>query len=254
MGVKIHKRCGKWYVFANYRGRRKAKCVGRSRAVAEQIKRVLEAKLALGDVEIFAPEDRVPIFDRYADKWMRDYARIECKTSTADGYEGVLRQYLRPRFGSKRLDQISRDDIKLLIGELISKELSRNTIRNALCVVRGIFNQAIESGLLEANPAARLGRFTRTARTPEAKGMALTTTEVQVFLEAASEVCEEYYPLFLTALRAGLRRGELVALQYYNGETFSLDTMSLTRIASSWFATTTYIVSTRRRRATRAVV
>ncbi len=35
-----------------------------------------------------------------------------------------------------------------------------------------------------------------------------------MFLAAANDVCEEYYPLFLTALRAGLRRGELVALQW----------------------------------------
>ncbi len=36
---------------------------------------------------------------------------------------------------------------------------------------------------------------------------------MQTFLDAASEICPEYYPLFLTAFRAGLRRGELVALQ-----------------------------------------
>ncbi len=33
-------------------------------------------------------------------------------------------------------------------------------------------------------------------------------------MDAALDVCPEYYPLFLTALRAGLRRGELVALQF----------------------------------------
>ncbi len=33
------------------------------------------------------------------------------------------------------------------------------------------------------------------------------------FLAAAEELCPEYYPLFLTAFRAGLRRGELVAAQ-----------------------------------------
>ncbi len=49
MGVKIRKRGGKWYVFVNYRGRRKAKCVGTSRELAEQVRRQLEAKLALGD-------------------------------------------------------------------------------------------------------------------------------------------------------------------------------------------------------------
>ena len=45
MGVKIRKRGGKWYVFVNYHGRRKAKCVGSSREVAEQVRRQLEASL-----------------------------------------------------------------------------------------------------------------------------------------------------------------------------------------------------------------
>jgi integrase len=215
MGVKIKKRGGKWYVFVNYHGRRKAKCVGSSRDVAEKVRRELEARLALGDLGVFSDgESQAPTFDAYADHWLKDYARMECKTSTADGYEGVLRQYLRPRFGKRRLDEVKRDDIKAMVNDLIALDLSRNTIRNALCVIRGMFNQAIEAGKLESNPAARLGRFTRTAKDAETKGTALTAKEAHEFLEAAKIVCPEYYPLFLTALRAGLRRGELVALQW----------------------------------------
>jgi integrase len=215
MGVKIRKRGGKWYVFVNYHGRRKAKCVGSSREVAEKVRRELEARLALGDLGVFTEgESQAPTFDAYADRWLKDYARMECKTSTADGYEGVLRQYLRPRFGKRRLGDVTRDDVKAMVNDLIAADLSRNTIRNALCVIRGMFNHAIEAGILESNPAARLGRFTRTARVAETKGTALTAKEAHEFLEAAKIVCLEYYPLFLTALRAGLRRGELVALQW----------------------------------------
>ncbi len=214
MGVTVRKRSGKWYVLVNYHGRRKAKCVG-SREAAEQVRRQVEAKLALGDLSILnTTEDKKPTFNTYADGWLKDYARIECKTSTADGYEGVLEQYLRPRFGKKLLNEIKRDDIKALINDLISKDLSRNTIRNALCVIRSLFNYAIEEGLVESNPAARLGRFTRSAKTPQIKGIALTTVEVQGFLKAAEEICPAYYPLFLMAVRAGLRRGELVAVQW----------------------------------------
>jgi integrase len=126
----------------------------------------------------------------------------------------VLRQYLRPKFAPKRLNEINRDHVKALISDLVAKDLSRNTVRNAICVIRGIFNQAIEGGLLESNPAARLGRFTRTAKTAETRGVALTSAEAQQFVDSAKEVCSEYYALFLTALRAGLRRGELVALQF----------------------------------------
>jgi integrase len=96
---------------------------------------------------------------------------------------------------------------------MIAKELARSTVRNALSVLRGIFNEAIEDGLIESNPAVRLGRFTRSAKTKEVKGVALTTAEVEKFLEAARKVFPQYHPLFLLAVRAGLRRGELVALQ-----------------------------------------
>jgi integrase len=214
MGVKIRKRGGKWYVFVNYHGRRKAKCVGTSRELAEQVRRQLEAKLALGDLGVFVGDEKTQAFGSYADQWLEGYARIECKTSTADGYEGVIEQYLRPRFGSRALDQIKRDDVKAMINDLAAKDLSRNTVRNALCVIRGIFNEAIEAGIVEVNPAARLGRFTRTAKTAEVKGISLTPAEAEQFLQAAKEICPEYHPLFLMALRAGLRRGELVAVQW----------------------------------------
>jgi integrase len=78
----------------------------------------------------------------------------------------------------------------------------------------GLVQLRHRGGLLESNPAARLGRFTRSAKTAEAKGIALTSKEVQQFLQAAQEICPEYYPLFLMAVRAGLRRGELVAVQW----------------------------------------
>jgi site-specific recombinase XerD len=94
-----------------------------------------------------------------------------------------------------------------LINDLICKDLSRNTIRNALCVIRGLFNYAIEEGLIESNPAARLGRFTRSAKTADTKGIALTTSEVKQFLKAAQEICSDYHPLFLMAVRAGCAAG-----------------------------------------------
>jgi integrase len=42
----------------------------------------------------------------------------------------------------------------------------------------------------------------------------MTRKEVETFLEAMQAVCPEWYPFFLTALRAGLRKGELIALKW----------------------------------------
>src|SRR5271166_6389007 len=118
MGVKIRKLRGKWYLVIDYRGKRKTRVIGSDRRIAEEVRRQVEAKLALGNTGILDPAPpTIPTFGAYADEWLKDYARLECKTSTADGYEGVLRQYLRPRFAAKRLDEIKRDDVKSLINE-----------------------------------------------------------------------------------------------------------------------------------------
>jgi len=98
-------------------------------------------------------------FGSYADKWLKDYARVECKTSTADGYQGVLSSIsglasVEPRVRSDQPRRHQGNDQRARI----AKELSRNTVRNALCVIRGIFNEAIEAGIVEVNPAARIGR------------------------------------------------------------------------------------------------
>ena len=219
MGVNVRKKNGQWYVFINHHGQRKAKCIGENRAAAVQVKRVLETKLALGDIGVFgsgAPS--VPRFGEYSESWLENHAKLSCKPSTIDGYESVLRQHIWPWFSSIRLNEIRRNDIKEFIGKLKAKELTRSTIRNAISILRGIFNQAIEDGLIESNPAANLGRFTRAVRSSDVKGVALTPEEVEKFLAAAEEVCPEYTPLFLLAVRAGLRRGELVALQWQDLE------------------------------------
>jgi len=63
MGVTIRKKGGKWYVFVNYHGRRKAKCVGTSRQLAEEIRRQLEARLALGDLGFLAERPKLTFAD-----------------------------------------------------------------------------------------------------------------------------------------------------------------------------------------------
>lgn len=215
MGVTVRKRGNQWYVFINHNGQRKAKCIGENHAAAVQVKRVLEAKLALGDIGVFGDAgSKTPTFGDYADLWLKDHARLVCKRSTIDGYESVLRQHLRPRFESRHLNEINRSDIKSLITDLIARKLTRSSVRNALSIIRGIFNYAIEEGVLDSNPAGNLGRFTRTAKTSEVKGVALTTNEVEKLLGTVKRISPEYYPIFLLAVRGGLRRGELVALQW----------------------------------------
>src|ERR1700694_1812542 len=212
MGVKIKKRGGKWYVFVNYDGQRKAKCVGSSRLIAEQVKRQLEAKLALGDLGFLSDSREEPTFATYAEKWLKTDA-LRCKPSTVDFYRDYQGRYVVPRFGQKKITAITRDEIKGFMSDLTAKGFAKNTIRLAVATLRVVLTSAVEDGILASNPAVRLGRFLQSDKATH-KAQAMTREEAESFLEAAKEFYPEFHPLFLMALRAGLRKGELLAVRW----------------------------------------
>jgi integrase len=225
MGVKVRKRAGKWWVFVDYANRRKSKCIG-TREAAEKVKRVLESKLALGDFGFPADSADIPTFEKYAERWLREYAGVECKPSTRRSYEQLLRLHVTPRFGQKKLTDISRNDTKHFLGELsrstkivdektgaTAPKFSRNTMRLIVCALRAVLNAALEDGIIVSNPASRVGKFTKSEK-PAHQAAAMTRQEAEQFLAAVQEICSEWFPFFLTALRAGLRKGELIALKW----------------------------------------
>ena len=212
MSVKVRKRNNAWWIFVTYHGRRKAKKVG-TREAAEKVKRQIEARLALGDLGVLEEREK-RTFAEYAERWLKHYVQVECKQSTQESYRRNLRIHVLPVFGSTHLTEITRDRIKAFIAEKLSTgRFSRNTIRLMLAPLREILNHAIEDGLLDRNPALRLGRFYRSGEEAR-KPTALTPEETRRFLETALEFYPDDYPLLLCALRTGLRRGELLALKW----------------------------------------
>jgi integrase len=225
MGVKIRKLRGKWYLVIDYRGKRKTRVVGADRKIAEEVRRQVEAKLALGDFGVLRDnQEQVPTFSAYAERWLKSYAEVECKGSTLRSYEQLLRLHVTPHFGQKRLLDIKREEIKTFLGEL-SREtkaldegktvprFSRNTLRLIVGALRSVLNAAVEDGLIENNPALKVGRFAKTER-PAHQASAMTRQEAEAYLSAVSDLWPEWYPFFLAALRAGLRKGELIALKW----------------------------------------
>jgi integrase len=207
----------------NYHGRRKNRAVG-TREAAERVRRALEARLALGDAGFLnESEHGVPTFRVYAEQWLKTYADVQCKQSTRRSYEQLLRLHVTPRFGSKLLTDIRRDEVKRFVAEL-SREtrevngasilrFSRNTLRLIISALRAVLNAALEDGLVDSNPASNVGKFAKTEK-PVRSASAMLRKEMEEFLAAVRGVRPRWFPFFLTALRAGLRKGELIALKW----------------------------------------
>jgi integrase len=216
MAVKVKEWRGAWWIFINYRGKRKAKSVGSGKAghraalaAAEQI----QAKLVLGDSSLLdTPRVKVLTLGQYAEAWHKGYVELCLKPGTAEQYAKVLRVHWLPELGEVGLAALIREHVKMVLSRKLSSGLKPNTAKLLLSVLRACLNAAMEDGLIAANPAARVGRFM--PRSGEASPLSVfTPDELIALLEAAERQSPQVYARVLTLARTGLRIGEGLALQ-----------------------------------------
>ena len=113
MGVKIRERpigSGIWWVFINHHSQRKAKKIGKDEKLAREVAKKIEAKLALGDLNL-EKQPKIPTFGEYSQKWLA-FIKMNRRESTYERYNQVLRDHILPVFKNKVLDSIIRGDVR----------------------------------------------------------------------------------------------------------------------------------------------
>lgn len=214
MAVKLRKRNGKWWVYIDHKGRRKAKCIGVSKNAAVIVAGKIEAALKLGDLGVLNEKPPRP-FDVYFHQWLNTYVKAHCKESTRDRYQRAFHLSLFPAFGQKDITMITRDDVKRLAYSMLAQGKSRNTVKAALTPLIELFNHAVEDGHLAVNPALRIMKRTHGEDTPHAKKADfLTREELGLLLRTCQEHVPDYYPFVSLLARTGLRLSEALALQW----------------------------------------
>ena len=216
MAVKVREWKGAWWVFVDFRGRRKAKRVGvgaPAKRAADAAAEKIQAQLTLGNTATLdETRARAVTFAEHADRWLRSYVAVHLKPSTQEMYGTVLTKHWTPVLGPKPLATISREQVKTQLGKLLASGLSANRVRGTLNVLRACLTAAVEDGLLPGNPAARLGRFA--GRTGDVRELeAFSAEELAALLTTAERETPEVYPLLLTLARTGLRIGEALTLR-----------------------------------------
>jgi len=213
MSVKVRQRKGRWWLYIDHKGRRKAKCVGTDKRAAQDAAKQIEAKLALGDCGVIAERERRP-FDVYYRAWLNAYVSTHCKLSTLAAYETAGRVHFAPAFGGKEINAITRDDVKALVAAMHAKGLTRNSIKANLAPLSEMFNHAIEDGHLGSNPAARILKRSRMDAGVAREADFLTREELGLLLDACLNHYPRFYPFVLTLARTGIRLGEALALEW----------------------------------------
>ncbi len=129
------------------------------------------------------------------------------KPSAIRGYEAALRDRLVPILGGKRLGDVQRRDIQRIADDLLADGRDPSTIRNALMPLRVIYRRAVEDGDVAVNPCTNL-------RLPAVRGRRERIASPEEAQRLLAALPERDRALWATALYAGLRRGELMALRW----------------------------------------
>lgn len=129
------------------------------------------------------------------------------KPSAIRGYETALVTRVLPELGGARLSEIRRVDLQDFADGLCAGGLDASTVRNTLMPLRVIFRRALARGDVAVNPTTGL-------ELPAIEGSrerVASPAEAEALLAALPE---RDRALWATAMYAGLRRGELLALRW----------------------------------------
>src|SRR5215510_7252883 len=135
-------------------------------------------------------------------------------SSTLSVRQYCLDKHLIACFGNYQLKAITPDLITDFRADLLKDGKSTGHVNKILNLLNAIFEDAINDGYLKASPMPRKWRDKKDgAKADRERARALTYEQAQTFL-AATESNPDLKLVVMLGLLAGLRRGEIFALDF----------------------------------------
>ena len=147
--------------------------------------------------------------------WLKTYKQPSVRENTYQGEKRIVEKHLIPTIGHYPLQDLRADHIqKMLNRKLVNgslkgdKPLSARMVEHIYVVLHDALGQAVKNQVIGRNPCVAVNKpkKTRTEFTP------WTQQQTNLFLKSVKE--SRLFPLYLVAWGAGLRRSEILGLQW----------------------------------------
>lgn len=165
--------------------------------------KVLEAKCQIEDA-VFRREN--PTVEEYCQKWLH-MRSATVRSTTASGYAKTIQKYIISQIGTMYMDEVTADDLRLLL--VPASKQSASVYSKVNMLIKSIFYSAEESHVIKQNPSVSLSAK---GGVPGQEKEALSDEQVKILLDTVRELPP--YVFVMLGLYAGLRREEILALQW----------------------------------------
>lgn len=153
------------------------------------------------------PKKEVPTLEDFGARFLDDARANRQKASGFAAKALILRVHLNPWLGQRRLDTITNEDVQRLKAHLGNR--SPKTVNNILTVLNTLLRKAVEWDVMEQMPCA-----VRLLKINKPSVAFYDFEDYERLVESAKAVSKEAQLIVLLGGEAGLRSGEMVALEW----------------------------------------
>ena len=147
-----------------------------------------------------------PTVAEYCEKWLLMQS-VHIRATTLTDYTSKIRRHIIKELGQKRMADVTLDDIQLALVPVSQK--SASVYKSVVILYKSIFRAAKESHVIDENPTIYLDSK---GGVPQEERQALTDEQAERLLDAIRGLPP--YVFVMIGLYAGLRREEILALQW----------------------------------------
>ena len=196
----------RWYLYYRVDGKRVRRAVRGAQNRADALK-VLQVAVADAFRGKHGFEKKGPrcMFKDFAREFLERYSKVNKRSWRSD--VSIVNK-LNPYFGDKYLEEIKPEEVEGFKLARLEEGRTRSKVNRDLSLLRKLFNVAIDWGRLETSPMTKVRLF---PEKDNLKERILTDEEETRLLKE----CPPYLrPIVITALYTGMRRGEILSLQW----------------------------------------
>lgn len=172
---------------------------GRRVELEEQAKQIGQEEVA---------EDSL-IFREWLKDFLYTYKQKELKATTFGNYLYLSDIHIeKAEFAQKKVSDITIADLQKYYNQKIADGYNSRTIKHIQILVNEAMDQAVRMGYIASNP----NQYTKLPRMKKFEAKILTEAEVGKLIQEGEE--EWVYPIVVTCVTCGLRKGEILGLRW----------------------------------------